>query len=144
MNPEVKSLWLEALTSGKFKQGKGYLRRIAETALGKDKTDYKDSDNRYCCLGVLTELYRTKTGEGRWERHETGGAYDFVLFGRTEDQMPQYTINEWAGVPGGSVIVLDEDDAKKYNKGEPEFYLADANDKGRRFKTIAKLIEKYL
>lgn len=41
MNQEVKKLWVEALRSGKYKQGKHCL-----------KTD----DGRYCCLGVLCEV----------------------------------------------------------------------------------------
>ena len=34
-------LWLEALRSGKYKQGKLYLKK----------------DNKYCCLGVACDLY---------------------------------------------------------------------------------------
>jgi hypothetical protein len=40
MKPEVKQMWLEALRSGKYKQGKEQLR---------------DGD-KFCCLGVLCEL----------------------------------------------------------------------------------------
>lgn len=41
MDPEVKKKWLEALRSGKYKQGKGKLKR----------------SDTYCCLGVLCDLY---------------------------------------------------------------------------------------
>ena len=40
MNPEVKKMWTEALRSGKYKQGRGYLY----------------SEGKYCCLGVLREI----------------------------------------------------------------------------------------
>lgn len=40
MNPEVKELWLEALTSGEYTQGTGYLQK----------------DGSFCCLGVLCDL----------------------------------------------------------------------------------------
>jgi hypothetical protein len=40
MKPEVKQMWLEALRSGKYKQGKHQLR----------------SGNKFCCLGVLCEV----------------------------------------------------------------------------------------
>lgn len=40
MNPEVKVRWLEALRSGKFKQGNGALC----------------NEGGYCCLGVLCEI----------------------------------------------------------------------------------------
>jgi len=39
MNPHAKKLWLAALRSGKYLQGKGYMRRAG----------------RHCCLGVLQE-----------------------------------------------------------------------------------------
>lgn len=40
MNPEVKAKWLEALRSGKYKQGKEFLKR----------------GNKFCCLGVLCDI----------------------------------------------------------------------------------------
>lgn len=40
MEPKLKAKWVKALCSGKYKQGKGYLKR----------------KGRYCCLGVLGEL----------------------------------------------------------------------------------------
>jgi hypothetical protein len=41
MNPEVKARWVAALRSGEYKQGKGALRL----------------NNKFCCLGVLCDLY---------------------------------------------------------------------------------------
>lgn len=41
MKPEIKQLWIEALESGKYQQGKGQLR---------------NANGEYCCLGVLCEL----------------------------------------------------------------------------------------
>lgn len=40
MNPEIKTKWLEALRSGKYKQGKNFLR----------------IEDRFCCLGVLCDI----------------------------------------------------------------------------------------
>jgi hypothetical protein len=45
MNPEVKDRWVEALRSGRFKQGRWVLDRINP-----------DGEHQYCCLGVLTAL----------------------------------------------------------------------------------------
>lgn len=42
MNVEWKQKWLDALRSGKYKQGTGVLR---------------DQYNRFCCLGVLCDVY---------------------------------------------------------------------------------------
>jgi hypothetical protein len=41
MNPEIKQKWVEALRSGKYKQGYKQLR---------------DENGAYCCLGVLCEV----------------------------------------------------------------------------------------
>lgn len=40
MNPELKAMWIAALRSGEFDQGRGKLR----------------NDNGYCCLGVLAVI----------------------------------------------------------------------------------------
>jgi hypothetical protein len=41
MNPDIKAKWVAALRSGEYKQGTGSLR---------------NSQNEYCCLGVLCEV----------------------------------------------------------------------------------------
>lgn len=40
MDPQVKALWVEALRSGKYKQGQGFL----------------EADGCNCCLGVLARV----------------------------------------------------------------------------------------
>lgn len=52
MTPELKAKWVEALRSGKYKQGTGRLLRA-----GRD--GYK-----HCCLGVLCEVAGYQRGEG--------------------------------------------------------------------------------
>ena len=42
MRKKVKQLWVNALRSGKYEQGRNVLCSL---------------DNKYCCLGVLCELY---------------------------------------------------------------------------------------
>lgn len=42
MDPEMKKRWVEALRSGKYKQGKGRL--------------HDEVHDTYCCLGVLNEI----------------------------------------------------------------------------------------
>lgn len=59
MTPEMKSKWIAALRSGKFKQTKGLL---------------KDSDG-YCCLGVLASINGNEPNtegevEGCWDDPE--------------------------------------------------------------------------
>ena len=48
MNPELKAKWLDALQSGKYKQGHSRLR---------------NADDTYCCLGVLHDV----AYPGDWE-----------------------------------------------------------------------------
>lgn len=55
MNPEVKALWCDALESGEFEQVRGKLRSPVVCGYG------------YCCLGVLSEVYRRHTGNGEWD-----------------------------------------------------------------------------
>ena len=54
MKPELKKKWLEALKSGRYKQGQGMLR----------------AEDKYCCLGVLCDLIDPKQwvvkGEQNW------------------------------------------------------------------------------
>jgi len=40
LDPNFKRAWIKALRSGKYKQGKSYLK----------------SDNGFCCLGVMKEV----------------------------------------------------------------------------------------
>ena len=58
MDPELKKKWIEALRSGKYKQGKNRLHRA--------------EDNSYCCLGVLCEVAGFEKRESTDER---GNAY---------------------------------------------------------------------
>lgn len=51
---EVYQLWLDALRSGKYRQGQGQLRQ----------TD-GNGHNRFCCLGVLCDL-AVKDGGPKW------------------------------------------------------------------------------
>lgn len=55
MKPEFKAAWVEALRSGKYKQGQGCLR---------------DAGDEYCCLGVLADTLPPSYGE--WEPRDSG------------------------------------------------------------------------
>jgi hypothetical protein len=59
MNAELKAKWIEALRSGKYEQGLGYLH----------------SEKTYCCLGVLHEVMGGEwIGDARARR--TADAHD--------------------------------------------------------------------
>jgi hypothetical protein len=55
MNPEDKTRIVDALRSGRYQQGRGYLR---------------PSDNRFCCLGVMCDVLKDEM-DGEWERVST-------------------------------------------------------------------------
>lgn len=58
MNYNLKTAWIKALRSNKYKQGQGFLRK----------------NNQYCCLGVLIDLY-DKNG---WQKsHENKNTYEY-------------------------------------------------------------------
>lgn len=46
MNQEIKQKWIEALRSGKYKQGKYHLKIVDESG-----------EESFCCLGVLASLF---------------------------------------------------------------------------------------
>jgi len=63
MDKALKAKWLEALRSGKYKQGQGRLR---------------SDDDKFCCLGVLCDI----SGEGEWEHSSSMG----YLYKRGEER----------------------------------------------------------
>lgn len=55
MNQKAKKKWIEALRSGKYKQGKRLLRSL---------------NDEFCCLGVACEVFAPETAvqfSSRWE-----------------------------------------------------------------------------
>lgn len=127
MKPEIRDLWVEALRSGKYKQGFGYLR---------------DSQDYFCCLGVLTELAVERNiqeapiyskDRGRW-------LYDYGKAITITSSVP-LNVCEWAGLhankPGynnalGRINALDG------------YGLYECNDELRlTFSQIADLIEYF-
>lgn len=110
MKADIKQRWVEALRSGQYKQGRGFLKR----------------NNAYCCLGVLCELHRQDFPNKGWQlNNQHGGQFSYSL--RNAVNYPPEEVSDWAGL-GPSVYNL----------------LADANDSGADFPTIASLIEEML
>jgi hypothetical protein len=123
MNKEVKQKWIEALRSGMYKQGEGYLRQ----------------GDKFCCLGVLCDLYLQ-------ENKDCEGWYFYSLFQKTadptkvfgilgENQVLPYSIAKWAGLPSKSPTVINNN---------TEVFLDVLNDDGESFKSISDLIEESL
>lgn len=114
MNREIKEKWVAALRSGEYKQGMGQLR--------------DSSDSRFCCLGVLTDLYIKETGQGKWDSNffRSGNKDGNLFSGFTPEP-----VRVWAGL-------------RDRNPQVDATNLATLNDGGCTFNQIADKIEEYL
>ncbi|MCA2570675.1 hypothetical protein [Microcystis sp. M42BS1] len=118
MNKKIKKRWVEALRSGKYKQGKNVLR---------------DVDNNFCCLGVLCNLHAQVHPESAKEETNPNhymGKFSFLP--KEVALWAEFTDEEWEE----TLIGVDV--------GTPEGSLSLLNDAGYNFKRIAKVIDRYL
>jgi len=117
MNPEVKEKWVAALRSGEYKKGRKYMRK----------------GGRYCCLGVLTDLYCKETGKDFKEMFTVVGVVDYNTSYLPDD------VGTWADVSCSQVRVTLH--------GGMRASIDEVNDGlfGRKtFKQIADIIEEQL
>lgn len=106
MKPEIKAQWLAALRSGDYQQGTSLLH-------------YED---RFCCLGVLCDLYAKDTGNA-WDSEAFGSVCN--MYG--QDGTLPLQVQEWAGLEYSNPMDL-----------------AGRNDSGATFEELAELIEENL
>lgn len=78
----------------------------------------------YCCLGVACELYGAEHGIG-WEK---SGRHEGLVFLGHDGSLP-FDVLEWLGL---------KNEIGSFGDGNA---LTTLNDAGKRFKTIAKVIE---
>ena len=123
MKKSVMKKWVAALRSGEYAQTKG--------ALCKEGEKY----DRFCCLGVLTELYiqdhnakKKKNAKKQigWEKSLT----DKELCFNEEEAVLANAVKEWAGVRTYHGELAHKRDV-----------LTVLNDRGMSFKRIADIIE---
>jgi hypothetical protein len=141
MKHQIKKRWVEALRSGKYKQGKDYLCR----------------DGDFCCLGVLCELAvedgvipEPAPSKVQPRPCRKDGVF---AYGAGFDYMPPPEVCDWAGVdPSGfgvSITLTDlplgEESMNKLgripNIDNPS--LPELNDAGCDFGLIADIIENH-
>lgn len=79
----MKKLWIEALTSGEYEQGRNALRK----------------GDAYCCLGVLCDLHR-KESRRRWRL-----GHHWFKYGGEPTGLPEF-VTDWAGLPARPYPVL--------------------------------------
>ncbi len=123
MNKRIKTKWLKALRSGNYKQGKSVLH-----SAGK-----RDGNHKYCCLGVLCDLY-LKENKQKWTEFPDDRLGKVFSVSKTSDDTAVLSgkVKRWAGLKESNPTVLD------YHS------LAGINDDGYSFKQIADIIEEEL
>lgn len=124
MNPEVKTLWLTALRSGEYKQGKGYLEKINSEGV-----------REYCCLGVLCDL---AVKAGIVEKETDGAAVSVVGYRvgsyiEAAGLIPK--ISEWAGVSEIGILPEEQGRGSLINLNDGADFT---------FSQIADVIEEWL
>lgn len=122
MNQQIKRKWVDALYSGKYKQGMGQLRSIK---------------NKFCCLGVLCDLYAQETGT-TWTK-DVAGNYSM---GEENDVLP-FEVCEWASIDRSPAVIAHYVDKRGKTKDQNQT-LGDINDYGVPFSVIAKYIKEQL
>lgn len=116
MNSDIKKLWLEALRSGDYDQGIGCLR---------------DTDDQFCCFGVLCDLYATKNDDlNRWRYTQKHGPVEYD----GEWNFPPRYVKVWAGLAATADEYIPSMNTS----------LAQLNDAAYTFNYIADIIEEHL
>lgn len=123
MNKRVKTKWVKALRSGKYEQGKGALN---------------SGDGKWCCLGILTDLYIKEKG-GKWKTMK-GENCTF----RKESELPPICVMKWAGLPDRNPDVSIKGKSDTISLATLNDGDKDDSVRSRNFTKIANLIEKQL
>lgn len=129
MRKEVMKKWVKALRSGKFKQGAGTLKQYNSKG-----------EAQHCCLGVLCELYNSEMKKSKKKTipekiydNDMDFSFGYSRFGGSKEDLPR-EVMKWSGI---------ENSLGQFNLSDNHYEtLADLNDLGRKFKTIADIIEK--
>jgi hypothetical protein len=123
MKETIAKKWIKALRSDQYKQGKRLLC---------------NSNNQFCCLGVLTELFiqdkhkNTKTGKYKYG-WTASKLYGFNYY-RGGERCLSHDVMKWSGM---------KTDIGVFTENGVEYCLANINDNGKTFKHIANKIEKH-
>jgi hypothetical protein len=117
--PFIRQLWLDALRSGQFRQGAGFL-----------KIRRFEGEPNYCCFGVLAELCSNYNLGPKFTEHVATGASGFVsaTSGCELNANPDILHLKLVGFEGDNHWVS---------------LLMSWNDSGVSFGTIAGRIERY-
>lgn len=145
MKPEIKTKWLEALRSGKYKQTQKYL-----------KVKKEDNTCSYCCLGVLCELAGATAIEIEPTQFRQLPFFSYQYQDTWSNGVLPAKLSEELGFhPTGQVSVTPDNEffstelgrkVKKQVSFENDNYTLELtwlNDNGFTFEEIAQIIERF-
>lgn len=122
MNKEIKKLWVDALRSGSYEQGKGCLNNA--------------DDGTFCCLGVLCDIAHEAGITSMESAESVDDPYIMYSYGGNKYALP-YEVSTWAG--------LSSDDPVLVTKEGHNFMVSYLNDQEEyTFEQIADLVEDQL
>lgn len=102
MKKSVMTKWVNALRSGKYKRGKGKLRKVV---CGVE---------RHCCLGVLCDI--SPEASKKWSFDEASKKYEFICADNdTESESIPARVMNWAGMESDHRHLAAINDSGKYN-----------------------------
>ena len=116
MKQEIAKIWVEALRSGEYTQGRERLKKITKGVV------------THCCLGVLCELYNQQNDQPLKQQTTNDVDDDCVCFDSCFINLPPI-VQEWAGLGSRCGV---------YRFG----ILSDMNDEGVSCLEIADIIEQ--
>jgi hypothetical protein len=123
MDSDIKTKWITALRNGDYTQGTKALK----------------TDDSFCCLGVLCDIYKKETNLGTWDTNTRSMSDTFLCKdkdGNVEEEahgiLPMQ-VRLWARLNDCNPKI-----------GNNDRLLAELNDEGNSFDQIADLIENNL
>lgn len=130
MKKEVADIWIKALRSGKYKQGKYVLH-----------TD----DNKFCCLGVLCDVYNKEQKKNKKKTLKVSCADNddglkCFKYNNECSYLPKI-VRDWAGIKSDRGYLEIEED---YTDSLAGLNDGDIDTNGKTFKQIAKIIETHV
>jgi len=93
-------LWIEALRSGEYKQGRGALREW----------------DKFCCLGVACELYQREVGGLSIEILEPFRSYNRLTLTLPEPVKDWLKLNSTSGSYGDRSLTVDNDSGRTFEE----------------------------
>lgn len=100
MDKALKAKWLEALRSGKYKQGQRKLR---------------NQKDEFCCLGVLCDI----SGQGQWKRGDNSSTYCYYKEWESGYCCLPSFMEEFSGIGAGTeedLIALNDIDELSFSE----------------------------